>query len=61
MVKDYKLFLCIDTLVSYLDQTLTFNYYLKSAVNLISNKLYVFSEIKRFLNDQTALIECIKQ
>ena len=54
MVKDYKLFLCIDTLVSNLDQTLTFNYYLKSAVNLISYELYVFSEIKRFLNDQTA-------
>ena len=39
-----------------LDQTLNFNYHLKNVVNQISRKLYIFSKIRRFLNDQAALI-----
>ena len=39
-----------------LDQTLNYNYHLKYLVNSISHKLYVFSKIRRFLNDQSALI-----
>ena len=39
-----------------LDQTLNFNCHLKKVVNNISHKLYIFSKIRRFLNDQSALI-----
>ena len=39
-----------------LDQTLNFNHHLKKLVNTISHKLYVFSKIRRYLNDQASLI-----
>ena len=39
-----------------LDQTLNFNYHLKNVVNVISHKLYIFSKLRRFLDDRTSLL-----
>ena len=38
-----------------LDQTLNYNYHLKSIVGLISHKLFVFSKIRRYFDEFTAL------
>ena len=38
-----------------LDQTLNFKYYLESLINNISFKLYMFSKIRRFLNEKCAV------
>ena len=40
----------------HLDQTLSFNYHLKNLINKISQKMYVFSKIRRFLNEKTSII-----
>ena len=39
-----------------LDQTLDFNYHLDKLINNISFKLYMFSKIRRFLNEKCAII-----
>ena len=39
-----------------LDQTLNFKYHLESLVSNISFKLYMFSKIRRFLNEKCAII-----
>ena len=39
----------------HLDQTLSFDYHIKSVVNNISHKLYIFSKIRRFLSINAAL------
>ena len=39
-----------------LDQTLNFKYHLESLVNNISFKLYMFSKVRRFLNEKCAII-----
>ena len=39
----------------HLDQTLSFNHHMKKVINTISHKLYIFSKIRRYLNDFSAL------
>ena len=38
-----------------LDQTLSFKYHTGNLVNLINHKLYMFSKIRRYLNDHSAI------
>ena len=38
-----------------LDQTLNFNYHLEYLISNISFKLYIFSEVRRFMNEKCAL------
>ena len=40
----------------HLDQTLNFNYHLETLKNNISFKLYMFSKIRRFMNEKCAII-----
>ena len=38
-----------------LDQTLNFRYHTSNLVNLINHKLYMFSKIRRYLNERSAI------
>ena len=40
----------------HLDQTLNFKYHLESVINNITFKLYLFSKIRRFMNEKSAVI-----
>ena len=40
----------------YMDQNLNFNYHLKNVINTISYKLYIFSKIRTYLTEQSAII-----
>ena len=39
-----------------LDQTVNYKYHLESLINIISFKLYLFSKVRRFLNEKSAVI-----